>query len=87
MTSWPLVTIGGSIPPQPSCGRVVDLPPPLLAGDVDEHSVSSVSARAMSVPTVGMAMPMRITAGRIVSPISSAGRPWVCLGIGWPRSR
>ena len=36
MTSWPLVTIGRSMPPQPVLGRVVDLPPPLLAGDVDD---------------------------------------------------
>ena len=36
MTIWPLVTIGRrSMPPQPSWRRVVDLPPPLLAGDVD----------------------------------------------------
>ncbi len=51
------------------------------------HSVSLVLLSAISVPTVGMATPMRISAGRIVSPISSAGLPCVCSGIAWPRSR
>ena len=51
------------------------------------HSVSSVSFNAISVPTVGIATPIRISAGRIVRPISRAGLPWVCSGMAWPRSR
>jgi hypothetical protein len=51
------------------------------------HSVSSVSARAMTTPTVGMAIVVRMTAGMAMKRYSSQALPCDCSGIAWPRSR
>ena len=51
------------------------------------HCVSLLLANENTVLIVGIPTPIRITAGRIVKPISSDGLPCVCRGISWPWSR